>query len=272
MTKFFKRIRGRLLIENKFTRYLLYAIGEIILVVIGILIALQINNWNNLQQRKNLEKVLLFEVKGEVDKVYQDAISDLKLLQFGQRSHGRILKYFQNDLKYADSMSLDFYWLLRDEYIYPKETVYSKIKQEGIDIISNDSIKKTLQQLYESDFPRLTVNNTYYPNLEMFFSAYYQENFTPNLDTNTVDSIAIPTGIIQVPRHVNDIDGNVIAFNLGYIPKNFEELKRDDKFLMLMDQSFRARNFKIYRYISTIQEIEKLNRMLNAELMDDNSL
>jgi hypothetical protein len=46
MIKFFRKIRQRLLTENKFSKYLLYAIGEIILVVIGILIALQINNWN----------------------------------------------------------------------------------------------------------------------------------------------------------------------------------------------------------------------------------
>ncbi|MBW2938057.1 hypothetical protein KXJ69_08060 [Aureisphaera sp. CAU 1614] len=51
MIKFFRRIRQRLLTENKFSKYLLYAIGEIVLVVIGILIALQINNWN--ENRKN---------------------------------------------------------------------------------------------------------------------------------------------------------------------------------------------------------------------------
>jgi len=46
MIKFFRKIRQKLLTENKFSKYLIYAIGEIILVVIGILIALQINNWN----------------------------------------------------------------------------------------------------------------------------------------------------------------------------------------------------------------------------------
>jgi hypothetical protein len=44
--KFFRKIRQRLLTENKFSKYLIYAIGEIVLVVIGILIALSINNWN----------------------------------------------------------------------------------------------------------------------------------------------------------------------------------------------------------------------------------
>lgn len=51
MIKFFRRVRQKLLSENKFSKYLLYAIGEIVLVVIGILIALQINNWN--ENRKN---------------------------------------------------------------------------------------------------------------------------------------------------------------------------------------------------------------------------
>ena len=46
MIKFFRKIRKKLVSENKFSKYLIYAIGEIILVVIGILIALQINNWN----------------------------------------------------------------------------------------------------------------------------------------------------------------------------------------------------------------------------------
>ena len=46
MIKFFRNIRQSLIMENKTSKYLKYAIGEILLVVIGILIALQINNWN----------------------------------------------------------------------------------------------------------------------------------------------------------------------------------------------------------------------------------
>ena len=47
MIRFFRQIRKRLLVENKTGKYLKYAISEIMLVVIGILIALQINNWND---------------------------------------------------------------------------------------------------------------------------------------------------------------------------------------------------------------------------------
>ena len=52
MIKFFRKIRQKLLTENKFSKYLLYAIGEIALVVIGILIALSVNDWN--ESRKTL--------------------------------------------------------------------------------------------------------------------------------------------------------------------------------------------------------------------------
>ena len=55
MIKFFRKIRQKLLSENKFSKYLIYAIGEIILVVIGILIALQFNNYN--EQHKHLQAI-----------------------------------------------------------------------------------------------------------------------------------------------------------------------------------------------------------------------
>ena len=55
MIKFFRKIRQRLLTENKFSKYLIYAIGEIALVMIGILLALQVNNWNENQKKEILE-------------------------------------------------------------------------------------------------------------------------------------------------------------------------------------------------------------------------
>lgn len=58
MIKFYHRLRRRFLIENKFSKYIFYAVGEIVLVMVGILIALQINNWNNRIEHLN-EKVLL---------------------------------------------------------------------------------------------------------------------------------------------------------------------------------------------------------------------
>lgn len=59
MLKFFRKIRLKLLAENRVTRYLAYAIGEIFLVVIGILIALQVNNWNEERKTEKAQKSIL---------------------------------------------------------------------------------------------------------------------------------------------------------------------------------------------------------------------
>lgn len=65
MINFFRKIRQQLLTQNKVSKYLLYAIGEIVLVVIGILIALSINNWNEEQKNRFEEKNLLLELRTE---------------------------------------------------------------------------------------------------------------------------------------------------------------------------------------------------------------
>ena len=66
MLRFFRQIRQRLLAENRFSKYLLYAVGEILLVVIGILIALQINNANEEGKDRMLEKELLTQMLEEL--------------------------------------------------------------------------------------------------------------------------------------------------------------------------------------------------------------
>ena len=65
MIKFFRKIRQKLLSENEFSKYLIYAIGEIILVVIGILLALQINSWNQQRIEDKQEVELLTSIKDE---------------------------------------------------------------------------------------------------------------------------------------------------------------------------------------------------------------
>jgi hypothetical protein len=70
MIKFFRRIRFDLMEKNKTGKYLKYAIGEIVLVVIGILIALQINNWNEARKKNQKEAIL---IKNIVEDLYIDA-------------------------------------------------------------------------------------------------------------------------------------------------------------------------------------------------------
>jgi len=67
MIKIFRKIRQKLLSENKFNKYLLYAIGEVFLVVVGILIALSINNWNEKVKNKTSEQELLISLLQEFE-------------------------------------------------------------------------------------------------------------------------------------------------------------------------------------------------------------
>ena len=67
MLKFFRKIRQKLLVENKLSNYLLYAFGEIVLVVFGILIALQVNTWNQNRLDSSEEKQLLRAIHSKMD-------------------------------------------------------------------------------------------------------------------------------------------------------------------------------------------------------------
>ncbi|MFY9243110.1 MAG: DUF6090 family protein [Polaribacter sp.] len=75
MIKFFRKIRQNLLMENKTGKYVKYAIGEIVLVIIGILIAVSINGWNEDRKLKNAEQSILKDLK-------QEMIINLKALEF----------------------------------------------------------------------------------------------------------------------------------------------------------------------------------------------
>jgi len=104
MIKFFRKIRQKLLSENKFSKYLLYAIGEIVLVVIGILIALSINNWNEERKSNNL-----------LQKYKQSIIAELKidLLKLDELDsiHNSWRNSLRNYLDYYNTRNPDVYIL-----------------------------------------------------------------------------------------------------------------------------------------------------------------
>ncbi|MBK8503184.1 MAG: hypothetical protein IPL46_13775 [Saprospiraceae bacterium] len=66
MKEFFRKLRQELLSENRFSKYLIYAIGEIVLVMIGILLALQVNNWNENRKTENNVQASLMKLKDDI--------------------------------------------------------------------------------------------------------------------------------------------------------------------------------------------------------------
>ncbi len=92
MSKIFRHIRKLLLTENRFKSYLFYAIGEIVLIVVGILIALEISNWNESNKNEKSIKNLLVLI--------QDNLNDDKIELENNKAIGdRFLVYWKNVLK-----------------------------------------------------------------------------------------------------------------------------------------------------------------------------
>ena len=97
MIKFFRKIRLNLLSEGKTGKYFKYAIGEILLVMIGILLALQVNNWNNNRIEANREQTILRNLRSD----FNDNITELNRIYDGTeesyRSSVRLLEIIKND-------------------------------------------------------------------------------------------------------------------------------------------------------------------------------
>lgn len=163
MVKFFGKIRQRLLSENKFTKYFSYALGEIVLVVIGILIALQINNHN--EARKLLQKELQY-----LDNIKSDLVSSVSKIEDFMTSRNKaissskvIIDHFEGkpieDWHQFNEQCIDIYsWQRFYQVNYTfEELVYSG----NLALISNDSIKESLLRL-ESLYKQLKAEEDHF--------------------------------------------------------------------------------------------------------------
>ena len=149
MIKFFRKIRHRLLTENKFSKYLLYAIGEIILVVIGILIALQINNWNEKSKLKNEEIKLLKEMRSALISDKEDVISNISEHASAAKSCSILINHISNKLPYNDSLDFHFANSLNTTRFSHTSSPYETLKIKGPDLIENDSLRVMLGEYYD---------------------------------------------------------------------------------------------------------------------------
>jgi len=104
MIKFFRRIRKRLLTENKFSKYLIYAIGEIALVMIGILLALQVNNWNENRKDSIYKEQLVNNLILELHKAKSELTSSIQHAEKSVKSGDLFLKI---DMTNAQTIPVD---------------------------------------------------------------------------------------------------------------------------------------------------------------------
>ncbi|MEN2283277.1 DUF6090 family protein [Algoriphagus sp. SE2] len=154
MIKFFRKIRQNLLSEGKTGKYLKYAIGEIVLVVIGILVALQINNWNQTRLNRSFEVTMLREIKSslEQDVNYYDGFKSR--VERKRQGIQELLAMIASNKTYPDTVLLESYNKMTwgNLFVYNKGG-YEGIKSVGLDKISNDSLRRKIIKIYEVDFP-----------------------------------------------------------------------------------------------------------------------
>lgn len=154
MFKFFRKIRQRLLTQSKFSRYLIYAFGEIFLVVIGILIALSVNTWNANRISKEKEQIILKDLRSEV-------VSNLEALDVAISQHEssfdatkEIQYLFQHREifnKMPDSAFRSLYLKMYINYTFNPSTgiLKSMISSGQIDNLSNNELKYLLAALQD---------------------------------------------------------------------------------------------------------------------------
>lgn len=151
MITLFRKIRQKLLSQNRITQYMAYAIGEIFLVVIGILIALSINNWN--EANKNTKREYAF-----LTNLQQDLRSDsLRLKEIKERleiavSYKRVFEsQMKGNVTAPDSLNAHFlqqYNLLID--FVPNSTTVDELSNNGINLISDPSLRRQIVTLYNT--------------------------------------------------------------------------------------------------------------------------
>lgn len=151
MLKFFRKIRRRLFLENNFSKYLLYAIGEILLVVIGILIALQINNWNQAKQNQKLEVDYLKGIKRNLN----DDISELNRLFKSDTlmfdAYAFLIKTLNgsNYKSKGREIASGLYTIARLTWFEGQNVVFEDLKYSGnLNLIQSDSIRHSIQIYY----------------------------------------------------------------------------------------------------------------------------
>jgi len=156
MIKFFRKIRFDLMEKNKTGKYLKYAIGEIILVVIGILIALQINNWNNQNLLHKKELNYLVEISINLN---EDLKKIEEVLEFNDEKAGVINEALalmgtpMDEIVRINNFVQFMPTLTSYESFNPIKTSFDNmISSQSIDLISNNKLKKLLSEYYSFDF------------------------------------------------------------------------------------------------------------------------
>lgn len=245
MFRFFRTLRQRLFTKNKFGKYLLYAIGEIALIVVGILIALYLDSINAEKQAEQTETELLSELKSNL-------VSNIKILERTLESESQYLSYNQMILDYLnhqkpyneelESAFGVYFWTVSSN---PVTGGYEFLKSKGIDLITNDSLRNKISFIFENEFSILKNENEVWSN---------------NLQQN----ISYPYHVKHFRRYFAT-DSNNVELELAK-PFDYNSLLTDEEFKSINTEIMSNRKWNINSLQKLIGEMEELIIEIDAEL------
>lgn len=246
MIHLFRKIRHKLLSESKFGRYLTYAIGEIILVVIGILIALSINNWNETRKIRSAEQEILQNLKVEL-LVNQDRLEQIYTNQFKDIHAGdTLLKLFHTDITNVSISKLDSI-LANFEMTITFEAsdgyITSLLASGNIDYIQNSAIKS-----FVGSFEGEVVDATEEINP---MKRLFEERLWPTIDgkinsSNRIRNLktyaSFPKGSYTSDyvwffknREIEDIISNIMAWKVDLMQDELSLLNNIEKVIKIIE-------------------------------------
>jgi len=219
MISLFRKIRQKLLHENKLGNYLKYGIGEIILVVIGILLALQINNWNEAIKNAKREEAFLFNLQ-------QDLRSDslhLKEIKETLRTAVTYKTVFENQMKglATDPDSLNAHFLKQYNILLdfvPNSTTVDELSNNGLNLISNPSMRRQIVTLY-NDYDELILKLRIGQEKGRLVADYVSQKVI-NINSPTADEIR---DLLKDNFYVNQTHMNFLGTQLTAVNQAFQQ-------------------------------------------------
>lgn len=234
MIKLFRKISQRLLTINKFN-----IIGVIVFVVIGILIALQINNWNEFNKAKTLETKILKELRSDLTQNLNDIESNIKYLTSCKQANEIIINHMENGLPYHDSLDYHFANLYPYTIFNPNQITFDYLKQTGMFSISNDSIRTSVSDLYAYQY------STYH----VFENTYFFEHYTNYIK----------------PMFMTEFE--TFEFYKSFKPKNYNQFIKNQKYRPIMRYTIDACRSFIFMQSRLKDNVEKLILDIDKKLI-----
>lgn len=238
-------MRRKLADDNQFLKYSRYAVGEIVLVVIGILIALQVNNWNEARKASNYEEALLRELEVSLQ-------NDLNHFEFlyermdnKRKSMNDFLDQLKNGQKVYDSVMLKNYQgLTLGIEITMDRAAYESLKSKGIHLIQDPQLRQHIIELYEIHYSRISS----------FINGYYQLNYNRNVSLKEkIEDIYLVRENDSIWSAKKRIDYNSLLYNSDFNKLIKMELDEYDNNIRRLNWAQRIAS----------RELEHIQRILN---------